>query len=72
MTQKELNLFEFAARAVAKPGTSAAKIMGCKMIDANLLGVTFYCAPDHVGRYSKTQFGFVLPNSPKNLAVGHP
>jgi hypothetical protein len=35
----------------------ATKIMGRKMINANLLGVSSYCAPDNVGRYSRTHLG---------------
>ena len=41
MTEKKLNLFEFASRAMAKAGTSATEIMGCEMFNTDSLCMSF-------------------------------
>jgi hypothetical protein len=41
------------------------------MVDAALLGVSFYGGSDNVGGYVKRQISPVLPDPPENLAFAH-
>jgi hypothetical protein len=47
VTQQELNLCEFATRAVAEAGTSTTKVMRRKMVDADALGILLYAVKQH-------------------------
>jgi len=57
VTEKKLNLFEFASRAMAEPGTGTTKVMRREMIHADPLGVLLYECPNNIRRDSTTQFG---------------
>jgi len=71
MAKKKLNLFEFASCAVTKASAGAAKVVRCKMFDADPLGISLYCSPHHVGSYARSQFRPVSPDPPKNFAFSH-
>jgi len=45
VAKQKLNLFQFASGAVAEASTSAAKIVRCEMVKADLPGVSFHRAP---------------------------
>ena len=55
MTEQALNLFEFASSAMTETGASATKIMGCEMVNADSLGVSFYRIPDNISGHSTVQ-----------------
>jgi hypothetical protein len=65
VTEKKLNLFEFASRAMAEPSTGTTKIMRCKVVHADPLCILLYDGPNNIRRDSTTQFGFIFPDSPE-------
>jgi hypothetical protein len=71
VTEKKLNLFEFASRAMAEPSTGTTKVMGREMVHADPLGILFYDCPNNIRRHSTTQFGPIFPDSPEYQTVSH-
>ena len=72
MAEQELNLFEFASSAMTEAGTSATKIMGCEMVDADSLSVSFYRISDNVGCHTSVQLRSVFRNSPEYFGFSRP
>jgi hypothetical protein len=60
VTEKKLNLFEFASRVMAEPSTGTAKVMRREMVQANPLGIALYDCPNNIRRDSTTQFGSIF------------
>ena len=54
VTKEELNLFEFASSAMAKPSTGTTKVMRCEMVHADPLSVVLYERPNNIRRNSTT------------------
>ena len=52
MPKQKPNLFEFAAGIMTEPSTRAAKIVGCQIGYAGLLGAPLDRVPDDVGRHA--------------------
>jgi hypothetical protein len=71
VTEKKLNLFEFASRAMAEPGTGTTKVMRREMVHADPLGIVLYECPNNVRRDSATQFGSIFPDSSKYQTFSH-
>jgi hypothetical protein len=60
VTEKKLNLFEFASRAMAEPSTGTTKVMRREMVHADPLSIVLYECPNNVRRDSATQFGSIF------------
>src|SRR5271165_1526351 len=56
---------------MTETGTSATKIMGCEMVNADSLGISPYRIPDNVGCHSSSQPRSVFRNSPEYFAFRH-
>jgi hypothetical protein len=71
VAEKKLNLFEFASGLMAETGASATKIVGCKVVNADSLGVSPHGIPDYVGCHSFALPSPILRNSSEHLAFRH-
>jgi hypothetical protein len=60
VTEKKLNLFEFACRAMAELSTGTTKVMRRKMVYADPLGILPYCRPNNI-RSDSTKTALSLP-----------
>lgn len=63
MTEKELNLFELATRAVAEPSARATKVMRRQVIHADPLGISLYSCPNNIRSDPVTKIGYISPDS---------
>jgi hypothetical protein len=71
VTEEKLNLFEFASGLIAEAGARATKIVGCRMANANLFGVSLHGIPDYVGCHSFILPSPILRNSSEHFAFSH-
>ena len=71
MAQKELDLFEFSSCLMAEASASAAKIVGCQMVNADSFGVSLHGIPNYVGWHSFILPSPILRNSSEHLAFSH-
>jgi hypothetical protein len=46
--KQKLNLFQFASTTMAQAGASAAKVVGCQIVDACLSGAPLHRVPNYV------------------------
>ena len=64
MAKKKLNLFELTSASMAETRATAAQIVGCKIVDADLFSTPLHRVPDYVGSHAR-----VLSRSvPQNLS----
>ena len=60
VTEKELNLFELASRAMAESSTDATKVMRREMLQADSLGILPDDCTNNICRDATTQFGSIF------------
>jgi hypothetical protein len=71
VTKEKLNLFKLPTGLVAEAGASTTKIVGCQMLNADLLGVSLHGIPDYVGCHSFVLPSPILRNPSEYLAFTH-
>jgi hypothetical protein len=71
VAEQKLDLFEFASTSMAEAGTTATKIVRCKILYASPLGTPFDRIPDYVGCHASILSLSILQNPSKGFSLAH-